>query len=1074
MHEERAELYCEDDPKLLPVDTLLQKYIDKLPSTSSCHLVANVEDLMKEIELLENYYPSNDGSQSFGRKISPLVDFLTICGPAVDMIFQCYPAPSDLIWSATKALLEIGRTSIRHYQLVSRIVLKVTNIVDISVHYEVLFGSEPRVSKALADLYFEILVFLRSVRAALSRDTFKLERTVLKSLDAEFTNHVQRLSKATKTLSHEATFAFEQYNEFYAVKESQATENRALEISSSPENKDADIRPRVMAWLSPGEYYESLHQACAKRSANTGQWLLVDTSFQNWINGVLDPVLWCYGSPGCGKTILSATVIQHLQDYYGSTPTVYFHCSSRDQLKQSKESIYISLLGQITSQAIDIPQALISAHFLAERYGRCRISVTDRIAELFAEVLRVLPSLNIIIDGIDECESEDMLGILRLLNGISRDRNTIRLLLFSRDILPVRKELGTLPSIHINKNVVQSDIDQYLREAIETLPCTESHIKQYVYNILSQKAAGMFLFARLGVETLQATFSTQDMLASLDRLPTGLYNVYGQILERLASKPLAGRSLARRIFHWVCRTSRPLNWLELQCALSWDEERMVFDGNGAPSKDSVLEVCCPLVEYRTESDTFHLGHLSVYEYLHDRSNFHLLSSQASGFLLEEKFSHLGLAQATLTYLSKSGIAESINLNCQQYPLAKYATENWCYHLSLSVYDVKLHRQYEKFVASETRRSAWITRSLLSEDLAFPMHRIAKLQRLVQTWINQSDTPGKQSAEDLMDIQKALFRLDDFIQSQRRGGLGNINVISNFERSMIIRDLARLYTMSGQIDMGVRVFEEEITKTGGTNSGKASKAWLLNSLGILYDQQGRFRLAEAIQRQALAVQLRFLPHNHLDITLTINELGRVCRHLHKHPEAESLHRRALHALQRILPPTDYHIIWTQNALARCYRSPSRSPCLPRDALALHTLAYTSMVTTLGPLHPHTIWTLSDTARCLAQLGRADDALAVRRRVVAQRVAVLGKAHADTLWAMNSLGCCLEGRGELGEARTWHVEAWLGQVSLLGSEHAHARWSLQALVRTGVWCPLVGGWVDGFLGISMVGGIWDILR
>ncbi|ESZ96976.1 hypothetical protein SBOR_2658 [Sclerotinia borealis F-4128] len=1052
MHEERVEMYLEDEPKLLPVNTntLLQRYVDKLQSTGNCCMGANVEDLMEEVELLENYHPSNDNSQCFSRKISPLIDFLTICGPAVDMVIQCHPTSSALVWSATKALLEIGRTSVRHYQLVSRIILKITNIVDISIHYEVIFGSEPRVSNALTDVYFEILVFLRSVRAAFSKDTFKLVRTVLKTLDAEFSNHVRRLAQATTILSQEARIAYKQYAEFYAVMQPEARENGAVEMSFSPENKDADIRTQVMTWLSPGEYYESLYQACAKRSANTGQWLLTEASLQNWLNGVSDPVLWCYGSPGCGKTILSATIIQYLQDYYASTPTVFFHCSSTDKLKQSQESIYISLLGQIIAQTTNIPQALISAYFFAERYGRCRISVADRIPELLAEVLRELPALNIIIDGIDECESEDMLGILRLLNGISRDSNSIRLLFFSRDILPVRKELGMLPSIHINTTAVQSDIDRYLREAIETLPCTESHLKQYVYNILSQKAAGMFLFARLGMETLQATFSTQDMLASLDRLPTGLYNVYGQILERLASNSFTGQSLARRTFSWVCRASRPLNWLELQCALSWDEERMIFDGNAAPSKDSVLEVCCPLVEYRPESDTFHLGHLSVYEYLHDHSNFVLLSSQAAGFLLEEKYSHLGLAQATLTYLSKSGIAESIILNSQQYPLAKYATENWCYHLSLSVYDVKLHRQYEKFVASETRRSAWITRSLLSEDLPFPMHRIAKLQRLVQTWTNQSGPPGKQTAEDLMDIQKALFRLDDFIQSQRRGGPGNINIISNFERSMIIRDLARLYTMSGQIDMGVRVFEEEITKTGGTNSGKASKTWLLNSLGILYDQQGRFRLAEAVQRQALAVQHRFLPHNHLDIIITINELGRVCRHLQKHPEAESLHLRALRTLDPLFPPTDHHITWTQNALARCYRSPSRSPPLPLEALALHTCAYNSMVSTLGPLHPHAIWTLSDTARCLNQLGRIDEAFEVRKLVLQQRMQVNGDMHADTLWAMNSLGLCFEGRGELLEAGRWHGRAYEGQVQIFGVEHAHVKWSLGALGRTGGLC------------------------
>lgn len=111
MHEERVEMYFENDPKLLPGDTPLQKYVNKLRSTSSCQLGANVEDFMKEIELLENYYPSNDESQCFGRKISPLIDFLTICGPAVDMMIQGYPAPSALIWNSTKVLLEVSTFS---------------------------------------------------------------------------------------------------------------------------------------------------------------------------------------------------------------------------------------------------------------------------------------------------------------------------------------------------------------------------------------------------------------------------------------------------------------------------------------------------------------------------------------------------------------------------------------------------------------------------------------------------------------------------------------------------------------------------------------------------------------------------------------------------------------------------------------------------------------------------------------------------------------------------------------------------------------------------------------------------
>jgi hypothetical protein len=622
---------------------------------------------------------------------------------------------------------------------------------------------------------------------------------------------------------------------------------------------DTEIRENILSWLCPSDYNATLRQACAKRAADTGDWLLTDTIFQRWLKSSensSDPVLWCYGAPGCGKTVLSATAVQYLRSFGRETPTIYFQCSSTDKWRQSRDAINISLLAQLVDHSANVPEPLLSAYTLAERYGRCRISASDRISDLVMDVLRETPNLNIIIDGVDECEAEEIPEILQFFSTLARKLRSVRVLFFSRDILPIRKELDTGPSIHISTDSTKGDIDLYLRDAISTLPCSESHLKQYVYSVLSKRAAGMFLFAKLGIETLRASLNTQEMLASLDGLPAGLHNVYSQVVERLASEPPLQQDLARQVFRWVCRSTRPLTWPELRCALSWDRKRKVFDENIAPFKDSVLAVCCPLVEHRPDSDTFQLAHLSIYEYFHDQSNLSRLSSGAATFILKENKSHAELAEATLTYLGIGETAESINVDPKKYPLAKYATENWCFHLSLSPYKERLHRQYTRFVSSESRRSTWITRSLLSEDIPFPIHRISKLQKLVRTWAKQSGNPGQLDTEDLIDIQKALFRLDEFQQSQRRiGGQKNINTISNFERSMIIRDLARIYTMGGQISYGVRVFEEEVTKTGGMNSGKASKTWLLNSLGILYDQQGRFQLAEAIQRQALAVQLR---------------------------------------------------------------------------------------------------------------------------------------------------------------------------------------------------------------------------
>ncbi|PQE29931.1 ankyrin repeat-containing domain protein [Rutstroemia sp. NJR-2017a WRK4] len=1052
---EKLPLRFDDAPELVSMETPLHRYIDRLNVTGADYITSDIEDVSGELKLLDDHYSLNTNSRLSSRKIAPLVDFLTLYNPAVDIAVQSNPAPSALVWGSLKALLLTARTTVRCTQIIHDTLLDIAEILCVPVHSDLIFQHDPKVSETLAELYYEILTLLEDLRLACSRTAFKIVRNLLKPLDADLNNHFQRLSIAFAKFEKEATLALSRDPEVYAVKPSYESEDLSVTVKVDAVVSvrcvdPSEIRENILSWLCPSDYNATLRQACAKRAADTGDWLLTDTTFQRWSKSSensSDPVLWCYGAPGCGKTVLSATAVQYLRSTGGERPTIYFQCSSTDKWRQSRDAINISLLAQLVDHSVNIPEALLSAYTLAERYGRCRISASDRISDLVMDVLRETPNLNIIIDGVDECEAEEIPEILQFFSTLARKLRSVRVLFFSRDILPIRKELDTGPSIHISTDSTKRDIDLYLRDAISTLPCSESHLKQYVYSVLSKRAAGMFLFARLGIETLRASLNTQEMLASLDGLPAGLHNVYSQVVERLASEPPLRQDLARQVFRWVCRSTRPLTWPELRCALSWDRKRKVFDENIAPFKDSVLAVCCPLVEHRPDSDTFQLAHLSIYEYFHDQSNLSRLSSGAATFILKENKSHAELAEATLTYLGIGETAESINVDPKKYPLAKYATENWCFHLSLSPYKERLHRQYTRFVSSESRRSTWITRSLLSEDIPFPIHRISKLQKLVRTWAKQSGNPGQLDTEDLIDIQKALFRLDEFQQSQRRiGGQKNINTISNFERSMIIRDLARIYTMGGQISYGVRVFEEEVTKTGGMNSGKASKTWLLNSLGILYDQQGRFQLAEAIQRQALAVQLRFLPRDHLDIIITINELGRVCRHLQKYEEAESLHLRALRTLQALFPNTDQHVIWTQNALARCYRKRGQASL----ALDLHTQAYNSMICTLGAKHPHAIWTLSDMARCVRQMGRIEEALELRKVVLEQRVEVYGRRHPDTLWAMGSLGLVYEALGSMVEALRCHTEAYEGQVEIWGSEHPHAKWSLMALCRAGYSC------------------------
>ncbi|KAI4242711.1 MAG: hypothetical protein L6R42_010937, partial [Xanthoria sp. 1 TBL-2021] len=280
-------------------------------------------------------------------------------------------------------------------------------------------------------------------------------------------------------------------------------------------------------------------------------------------------------------------------------------------------------------------------------------------------------------------------------------------------------------------------------------------------------------------------------------------------------------------------------------ALSWDTNQQDFRPTSAPFKDAILGILCPLIVYRVETDTFRLVHLSLYEYLFNEAKQQQTHQDVSHFFFDPNDIQGELADMTLAQIANNYISRSISVDSDQYPFATYATKNWCHRLSLSPHDPTRFRKYSDFIAHPDRRSTWILRWLLSEDTSFPLQQIVRLQKLVQDWLEKGNsTTG--SVDSLCDIQRALFRLDELPQS-----MPGLRMISNVERLVCVRDLAREFTSAGKLDDGVRMFEAALYLAGTEHhSIELGSCWLLNSLRILYDQQGNATLAEETQQRAL--------------------------------------------------------------------------------------------------------------------------------------------------------------------------------------------------------------------------------
>lgn len=97
--------------------------------------------------------------------------------------------------------------------------------------------------------------------------------------------------------------------------------------------KDDQLKWKVYQWLSPADSSRNFHDAyeILERQPNACSWFLNSEKFSQWL--IKPGFLWIKGKSGCGKTILSSSIIGHLKRDT-SLATAYFFFDGRDSQKE--------------------------------------------------------------------------------------------------------------------------------------------------------------------------------------------------------------------------------------------------------------------------------------------------------------------------------------------------------------------------------------------------------------------------------------------------------------------------------------------------------------------------------------------------------------------------------------------------------------------------------------------------------------------------------------------------------------------------------------------------------------------
>lgn len=205
---------------------------------------------------------------------------------------------------------------------------------------------------------------------------------------------------------------------------------RASQVSS-------DIR----AWFKAPDASINYNEACKKKHPGTGLWFIKTAAFSTWLN-LPNSFLWLNGFAGCGKSVLSSTVIQHAFCHRRSCPDIglaFFYFTFNDETKQDTSAMLRALIIQLVGQRKDQESLLSSLH-----HSYCDATPPDHtLLDCLRQLIRKFNHVYVVLDALDESprhrHREDLLQALEDMRGWSEPG--LHLLVTSRDEQDIREQL---------------------------------------------------------------------------------------------------------------------------------------------------------------------------------------------------------------------------------------------------------------------------------------------------------------------------------------------------------------------------------------------------------------------------------------------------------------------------------------------------------------------------------------------------------------------------------------------------------------------------------------------------------
>ncbi|KAJ2988979.1 hypothetical protein NUW58_g3702 [Xylaria curta] len=551
------------------------------------------------------------------RKLYPFVQGLERYSGAIDTLSNGLSPYLPYIWAPIKLMLRITSDYLGAFDKLIEAYGRIAETMPRLKKLSDAFKDNPTLLTKLALYYADVLEFHRRAYKFLAWQFFF--STTWARFDFRFNSILASMAKNSEAIDQEAAT-------IDIIEAKQWRDKLASQVDTREQDRADRQRQSVISWLAlehppQDDNREKLLRDCLPGSCD---WVLKQDKMASWVK--VDSrlaVVWMHGKPGAGKSsVICATLVNSLED--SDVTTFSYFCKYHQD--DTSSQILKALVLKIIESSPDFSAMVFSEFVQKHREPSLRVLRTmltgskDKLG-----LLHGIPTCRIVIDGLDECNPKEqkyvLEDLLQLVSVNSRGGNC-KLLISSRDIpeissvLRKKMDIGVI-SLSNERDSLNRTIQLFIENRLRYLVGERKSlhigdkIVEDIVDIMINKADGMFLWAKLVLDSLLEVDSIRELHAAITSMPRELPQLYARILKALARDGRTDKVM--KVLAWLAFVKRPLKRHELLHGISitpethilnkWD----VLDG-------SVIDKCKPLVEELPDG-SIALIHFTVEEYL---------------------------------------------------------------------------------------------------------------------------------------------------------------------------------------------------------------------------------------------------------------------------------------------------------------------------------------------------------------------------------------------------------------------------------------------------------------------------